>query len=647
MASTTSSSSSSSSSSSNADPPTTKEAHKTLRHSLLGPSLLKAGQDRVNQQKVGEIIYNASKGSKFFKNEERRDEQLTKRIEGILRRKKELEAHDLSVHVKRVDEQIAALEASRDLSQTIIHVDCDAFYASVEELDRPELKEVPMAVGGGVLTTCNYKAREFGVRSGMAGYIAKQLCPHLIFLPLNFEKYGQKAEEVREVLVKYDPRYEAGSCDEAFLNITKYLEEHPEMTPDTATEQIRAEVFAHAKITISAGIAPNARLAKIASNQNKPNGQFRIQPTVDAVRTFMSALPVRKVNGVGRVFERELQAIGINTWGDVYPLRHLLQPLFSEKLASFLLNCYLGLGRTHVQPVEEYERKSMGTESTFSDLHGAEPLRAKLRSTAVELEKDLANAGLKGRTVNLKVKLHTYEVYTRQKALGRAICTADDLYNTALPLLAGLEVEFRPLRLRLMGLRLTQLVDASKGPSRLEELFKNAGAGAGKRKREQDDEGWEVWPEEEFTQMKAASGEQEEDILLLSQHEVVDGDEEGEEVSAAAAAAEVAVNSKDAPEQAPEEEKWPCPICARMLPAEDALFNEHVDFCLSRETIKEAVKGSSRSPDPPEKVQQHQQQQEKRPRLGERKRRSNGGRGGRGEADGGEGLIRQYFVKPG
>ncbi|RPB11410.1 IMS-domain-containing protein [Morchella conica CCBAS932] len=605
-------------SNSNPDPNSTEEAHKSLRHSLLGPSLLKAGQDRVNQQKVGEIIYNASKGSKFFKHEERRDEQLTKRIEGILKRKKELEALDLSVYVKKVDEQIAALEASRDLSQTIVHVDCDAFYASVEELDRPELKEVPMAVGGGVLTTCNYKAREFGVRSGMAGYIAKQLCPHLIFLPLNFEKYGQKAEEVREVLAKYDPRYEAGSCDEAFLNITKYLEEHPEMTPDTATEQIRAEVFAHAKITVSAGIAPNARLAKIASNQNKPNGQFRIQPTVDAVRTFMSTLPVRKVNGVGRVFERELQAIGINTWGDVHPLRHLLQPLFSEKLASFLLNCHLGLGRTHVHPVDEYERKSIGTESTFSDLRGPDPLRAKLRSTAVELEKDLANAELKGRTVNLKVKLHTYEVYTRQKALGRAICTAEELYNAALPLLAGLEVEFRPLRLRLMGLRMTQLVDANRGPGRLEELFKNAGtAGAGKRKRERDDEGWEVWPEEEFTQMKAASGEQEEDILLLSQHEVVDSDEEeGEETSAAAAAAaEVAVNSKNAnaPEQAPEEERWPCPICTRMLPAEDALFNEHVDFCLSRETIKEAVKGSSGPPDPPEKVQQHQQQ-EKRPR---------------------------------
>lgn len=128
---------------------------------------------------------------------------------------------DLGHDLRRADERISELELTRDLSQTVVHIDCDAFYAAVEELDRPELKDVPMAVGKGVLTTCNYHARKFGCRSGMAGFVAMKLCPQLICLPLNFEKYTAKAQEVRAILAVYDPRFESASIDEAYLNITK------------------------------------------------------------------------------------------------------------------------------------------------------------------------------------------------------------------------------------------------------------------------------------------------------------------------------------------------------------------------------------------------------------------------------------------
>ncbi|KAG0643410.1 hypothetical protein HOY80DRAFT_945889 [Tuber brumale] len=585
--------------------------HASLRHSLLGPSLLKAGQDKVDQKKVGEIIYNASKGSKFFKHEERRDQQLTNRIEIILRRKKHLESLNLSSQIRRVDEEIAALEASRDLSQIIVHVDCDAFFASVEELDRPELKEVPMAVGGGVLTTCNYKARGFGVRSGMAGYIAKQLCPQLVFLPLSFHKYTTKAEEVREVLVKYDDRYEAASVDEAFLNITGYLEDHRDTTPDKVVEQIRREVLEHTKISVSAGIAPNTRLAKVASNQNKPNGQFRIPNDREAVMHFMHTLPVRKVNGVGRVFERELDAVGVKAWGDIFALRGILSKLFSEKAWSFLLNCYLGLGRTYIHPMAEYERKSLGTESTFKDLSGPGPLREKLRSTTQELEKDLLAANLAGRTIAVKVKLHTYQVHSRQKALHRAISSAEDLYNHALPLLQELEGEFQPLKIRLMGLRVTQLSGTRKDTGKIGNFFKSLPQSM-KRKRSgqehkhgqeeesppaklqrsnaQIDEGeteWEVWPEESL------------DGLLPRGHlsqEVQDEEQLAIEEAVKASLNMATSDTPQDPSPPPKKvakEKWECPICAGLLPADDAVFNEHVDFCLSRETIREVVQESA------------------------------------------------------
>jgi DNA polymerase kappa len=196
---------------------------------------------------------------------------------------------------------------SRDLTQTVVHIDCDAFYAAVEELDRPELKHVPMAVGKGVLTTCNYHARKFGCRSGMAGF-GDEAMPNLICLPLNFEKYTAKAQEVREILADYDSRFESASIDEAYLNITQYCEDK-QMDPEDVVTQLRNEVSEKTKITISAGIAPNAKIAKIASNRNKPNGQFRVADDRTTILAFMRDLPTRKVNGVGRVFERELDAM--------------------------------------------------------------------------------------------------------------------------------------------------------------------------------------------------------------------------------------------------------------------------------------------------------------------------------------------------
>lgn len=248
-----------------------------------------------------------------------------------------------------------------------MHLDCDAFYAAVEQLDRPELKDLPFAVGGGVLTTCNYIARKYGCRSGMAGFVAKKLCPNLIMIRSNFEKYTAKANEVREVIAEYDPRFESASIDEAYLNITEYCREH-DMTPEDAVAQMRLQVHERTDITVSAGIAANAKLAKICSNINKPNGQFVLPNERPAIMAFMRDLPCRKVNGIGRVLERELAAVGIRNCGDIYPQRQYLNKLFGEKACEFLLQCYLGLGRTNVQPAEEYERKSVGTVRTTQNM---------------------------------------------------------------------------------------------------------------------------------------------------------------------------------------------------------------------------------------------------------------------------------------
>ncbi|CAP96284.1 DNA polymerase kappa [Penicillium chrysogenum] len=558
------------------------EEFGTLKYQLLGPSLTKAGQDSVDQQKVSEIIYNASKGSKFFNHEQQRDRNLTLKIERIVKEKTRLERLDLNSELRRADEYLAELELSRDLSQHVIHVDCDAFFAAVEELDRPELKRVPMAVGKGVLTTCNYLARKFGVRSGMASFVAKKLCPQLVLLPQNYEKYTAKAKEIRAIMAEYDPLFESASIDEAYLNITAYCNEN-HLEPDEVVRRMRAEILETTKVSVSAGIAANAKIAKIASNINKPNGQFQVPNDRDAIMEFMRDLSVRKVNGIGRVFERELESIGVKKCGDIFPHRALLTKLFGEKAFQFLAQCYLGLGRTKMEPVETHERKSVSTETTFHEIGDKEELRAKLWWAAQELEKDLARTQFKGRTLVLKVKLHTFEVLTRQTAPPRAVSLAKDLYSFALPMLAKLERDIPDMKLRLLGLRCSNLVSTQKvginffgvaaQPKPATESTPVPASGV--------DTHHEICAEEAFE--AAARQEIQDEMNDLEQLS-----QETPDVSVTRRSEAPAV-----PEVVEEPPMWDCPICIRPQVADDRTFNEHVDFCLSRQTIREVVQDTS------------------------------------------------------
>ncbi|KAJ5757255.1 uncharacterized protein N7511_007437, partial [Penicillium nucicola] len=564
------------------------EEYGTLKYQLLGPSLTKAGQDSVDQQKVSEIIYNASKGSKFFNHEQDRDRNLTVKIERILKEKARLERLDLSHELRRADEYLAELESSRDLSQKIVHVDCDAFFAAVEELDRPELKTVPMAVGKGVLTTCNYLARKFGVRSGMASFVAKKLCPQLVLLPQNYEKYTAKAKEIRAIMAEYDPLFESASIDEAYLNIRAFCDEN-RMEPKEVVQRMRAQILETTKVSVSAGIAPNAKIAKISSNINKPNGQFQVPNDRQAIMEFMRDLPVRKVNGVGRVFERELSSINVKTCGDIYPHRALLNKLFGEKAFQFLAQCYLGLGRTKIEPVENHERKSVSTETTFHEIGDREEVRAKLWWAAQELEKDLTRTQFKGRTLALKVKLHTFEVLTRQIAPSRPVCTAKDLYTFALPMLVKLEKDIPGMKLRLLGLRCSNLVSTQKvginffGIATQPKPTVQVAAEFPSTERKDH----EIDAEEAFESAARQEIQDEmNDLETLSQ--------ETPSVPVARELTEPLVeqSASDTVEPPP---MWDCPICSRPQTADDRLFNEHMDFCLSRQTIREVAQDTAPS----------------------------------------------------
>src|SRR5881394_4122404 len=241
----------------------------------------------------------------------------------------------------------------------------DCFYAAIEVRDRPSLRGKPIGVGGardrrGVLTTCNYEARKFGVRSAMPTFMALQRCPNLIVLPTRFDVYRREAAVIRGILHRFTSLIEPLSLDEAYLDVTV----HPS-APGPLAQAIRNTIFHETKLTSSAGVAPNKLIAKIASEINKPNGQYEVKP--EKVSEFMQPLPVRKLWGIGAVAEEKLAQAGVTTCGGMQRLsRAELHELFG-KFGSELYDLCRGIDERPVEP--NRERKSLSTEETFgSDL---------------------------------------------------------------------------------------------------------------------------------------------------------------------------------------------------------------------------------------------------------------------------------------
>ena len=269
----------------------------------------------------------------------------------------------------------------------IIHLDMDCFYAAIEVRDRPSLRGKPVGVGGarerrGVLTTCNYEARVFGVRSAMPTFMALQRCPKLILLPTRFDVYRKESARVREILYRFTPLVETLSLDEAYLDVTEQTTD-----PGSLAQTIRDLIFQKTKLTASAGIGPNKLVAKIASEINKPNGQFLVR--TQEVSGFMARLPVRKLWGIGAVTEQKLQQLGISTCADLQKFDRVeLQTRFG-KFGWELYDLCRGIDHRQVEP--NRPRKSLSTEETFpADLLTLGQCEEKLGELFQELAAELA-----------------------------------------------------------------------------------------------------------------------------------------------------------------------------------------------------------------------------------------------------------------
>ena len=427
---------------------------------FLGGHTSKSGvpKEGVDRTKIDKLIEEASKGSKFYAHQQRREQKIIGQIAILYQKKVELEADARTIeNVKHsVEKFLREAEENRDLSKTYFHVDMDAFYAAVEMLRRPELNGKPMAVGSdSMLCTANYEARKYGVSSAMPGYIARKLCPSIIIIPPDHSTYKKISDKVHEILVNYDPAFLSCSLDEACMNVTDYLQKTSICSTDAA-EILRKQIADAINLTCSVGIAPNRQLAKICSNINKPNGKFCLPHSASTILDFMKLQPVKRISGIGNVTAKILdELLGIRTCDEIIKQAVWIRLLFSQIRSDFLLRAALGLGNSFGEGSSEWCRKSISTERTFKTVYQFPEMQAMLYSLCEQLAIDLLEQELAGKTVGIKVKSSQFDVQTRVITVGQPVYLAKDLYKYASQLLA----KIKPADLRLLGVRLCNLVD--------------------------------------------------------------------------------------------------------------------------------------------------------------------------------------------
>jgi len=344
---------------------------------------------------------------------------------------------------------MSEIEANRK----IIHVDMDAFYASVEQMDNPALRGKAIAVGGGgtrgVVSAASYEARKFGVRSALSGVLAKKYCPELIFVRPRFDRYKEISNKIRKIFLDYTDLVEPLSLDEAYLDVTENKKGNPSAT--LIAQEIRKRIFEEVGLTASAGISINKFIAKVASDYNKPNGQKTVNP--DEVISFLEELPIGKFYGVGKVTREKMYQLGIFTGKDLKERTLEFLEKHFGKSGTYYYYIVRGIHNSEVKP--ERTAKSVATEHTFNENLTSEIfMLEKLEVIAEELERRLKRYNIAGKTITLKIKYSDFTLQTRSKTLHYFISDKSLLYDTAKELLYQEKMKDS---VRLLGISLNNL----------------------------------------------------------------------------------------------------------------------------------------------------------------------------------------------
>ena len=338
-------------------------------------------------------------------------------------------------------------------NRKIIHIDMDAFFASVEQMDNPELRGKPVAVGGaenrGVVAAASYEARKFGVRSAISGVLAKKNCPDLIFVRPRFDRYKEISNKIRKIFYDYTDLVEPLSLDEAYLDVTANKKGNPSAT--LLAQEIRLRILNEVGLTASAGISVNKFVAKIASDYNKPNGQKTVNP--DEVISFLEVLPIRKFYGVGKVTTEKMYHLGIFTGLELKSKSIEFLEKHFGKSGNFYYNVVRGIHNSEVK--SDRITKSVAAEHTFDiNLSSEIYMLEQLENIANSLEKRLKKHHIAGKTVTLKIKYSDFTQQTRSKTLPYFISNKILIMETVKELLFQ---ERMKDSVRLLGISLSNL----------------------------------------------------------------------------------------------------------------------------------------------------------------------------------------------
>ncbi|MQZ31364.1 DNA polymerase IV [Acinetobacter haemolyticus] len=336
----------------------------------------------------------------------------------------------------------------------IIHIDMDAFFASVELLDRPDLKDLPVVISShhprAVIAAASYPARVFGLRSAMSMGQAKKLCPQVIVIEPNFEKYRKVSAQIHQIFQQYTPIIEPLSLDEAYLDVTENLKNIPSAT-EVAT-QIRADIFAATGLTASAGVAPNKFLAKIASDWNKPNGLFVIKP--HQIQHFIQDLALKKIPGVGKVTYEKLNQLNLHTLGD---LQKIEENVLIHHFGKYGKQLYLYAQGIDHRPVKaERERQQISKEITFDDDYTLAECNHAWQPLTEQVWRSLERKQLTARGVNVKLKLKNFQTLQHSKSFKLPLRSQQDLEQVVLQLLNEMHID-PDFQFRLVGVGVYQL----------------------------------------------------------------------------------------------------------------------------------------------------------------------------------------------
>lgn len=335
----------------------------------------------------------------------------------------------------------------------IIHIDMDAFYASVEQMDNPALRGKPIAVGGsenrGVVSAASYEARKYGVRSAISGVLAKKYCPDIIFVRPRFDRYKEISNKIHKIFHDYTDLVEPLSLDEAYLDVTQNKKGNPSAT--LLAQEIRLRILNEVGLSASAGISTNKFVAKIASDYNKPNGQKTVNPA--EIEEFLEELPIRKFYGVGKVTTDKMYQLGIFTGADLKTKSQDFLEKHFGKSGKFYFNVVRGIHNSEVKPSRN--AKSVAAEHTFEvNLSSEIFMMEQLEKIAISLEKRLKKHTVSGKTVTLKIKYSDFSQQTRSKTLPYFISDKSLILETIQELLYQEKMKDS---VRLLGISLSNL----------------------------------------------------------------------------------------------------------------------------------------------------------------------------------------------